>query len=191
MNFKTREKTKALWGNEDPTILYGTVVQEPETITRTEKARQFYFNEKFVRSMFAQNLAKSNIKKHDSEDTLDELGRFKAFKLDLEAKNAQLQGFELFPLAIVACYHPFAQLHREGYRLFLKSMGFFEEFPLEHQGIMRVMNNGKLERLDLTEKYQLNALLIACLSDKKRTLSAWENAQFLKAISDLPKLLLS
>lgn len=149
------------------------------------KAKHFYFNEKFVGCTFAQNLAKANIKKAHTDDTLDPEGRFKAFKLDYDSKNAQLQCFELFPPIIKGSNHGLESVHREGYRLALRSLDFMEKYPDEHQVIIRLGIDCVKERLSQTEHYQLNTLLVLALTERGHKLSAWEQEQLKRALADL------
>jgi hypothetical protein len=157
-------------------------------MTPAEKARQFYLKEKFAGCIFAQNLANANIKKDATDGTIDEQGRFKAFKLDDDTKNAQLQCFELFPLATSKAKHSLASIHFEGFRLMLKSLDFIEKYPEEHVGPRRIGIQPSEKRLSETEWNRLNACLMVSLSDEARRLSYWEHEKLAGAIADLSRL---
>lgn len=174
-----------LWGASPHVVLPPPIYVPFLTASSLEKAQEFYFKEKFAGCTFAQNLAKLNIKKDATEGTIDEDGRFKAFKLEHDSKNAQLQCFELFHYATRNSQHPLTPLHREGYRLLLKSLDFVEENPDDHVCPVRLGVDAARDRLSLAEQYKLNALLIVCLSDKDRQLSKWETAQLHNAMGQL------
>jgi len=180
-----RERQSSLWGASPTEIPPPPMYVPTSTASPMEKAQEFYFKEKFAGSVFAQNLAKLNIRKDAAEGTIDDDGRFKAFKLDHDSKNAQLQCFELFPFATRTSKHPMAPLHREGYRLLLKALDFIEENPDDHVCPVRLAVDAARDRLNLAEQYKLNALLVVCLSDKERQLSKWETAQLHAAMAEL------
>ena len=174
-----------LWGAQKPVVPSSDIFERPAVETRADKARQFYFDEKFAGCTYAQNLAKANIKKDETDGTLDQEGRFRAFKLDHDSKNAQLECFELFPLATRTANDSGSVLHYEGYRLFLTLKDFVEKHPFEHEGIMRIGIDCVRDRLTEIEHYKLNAILVVCLGNNGRRLSQWEQLQLEKAVENL------
>lgn len=150
-----------------------------------ERAKQFYLNKKFAGYTYAQNLAQANIKADSLSNTLDTDGRFASFKLDQDARNAQLQCFEVFPQAYRSSYHPLAQLHTEGYRLMLKSLDYTEKYPEEHVGPTKLGIENAADRLTEIERYKLTVYVIASLTEAGRTLSHWEKGQLHRVHHDL------
>lgn len=173
------------WGESRTTVPPPPLFAPRPCSSPVEKAQEYYFKEKFPGCTYAQNLAKLNIRMDATDGTLDQDGRFNAFKLGHDSKNAQLQCFELFPFAIRTSVQPLAPLHREGYRLMLKALDFVEENPEDHVGPVRLGIDNAAERLSLAERYKLTALLIVCLSDKGRNLSNWETIHLNEAMVDL------
>lgn len=185
MNAKALKGHVRLWGEGSSAVLPAAPRVPILVVDPTEAARNFYFKQKFVGFLFAQNLAKANIKKAHTDDTLDEEGRFKTFRLDHDSKNAQLECLELFPYANKSSNHPLAPLHREGCRLMLKLLDFIEEYPEDHLGARRLSIDDVNERLNQAEHFKLNALLLASLTDKDRKLSKWEKDRLMAVLNGL------